>query len=116
MKHPYDVIIRPHITEKSMALSYGGDMYGDDETKLRKYTFVVSPDANKIEIARAIEEIYNAGKSKNEDKISVKSVNVINMKGKTRRIRFGARRGERRDWRKAIVTLAKGQMLEDYGV
>ena len=116
MKNAYDIIVRPHITEKSMALSYGGDMYGDDAEKTRKYTFIVSTSANKIEIAQAIEHLYNSGKTKADEKIKVMAVNVINMKGKTRRMRAGSKQGHRKDWRKAIITLAKGQMIEDYGV
>lgn len=114
MKSPYDIIVRPHITERSMALSLG-DPRVDPENLQRKYTFVVARGANKIEIKAAIEAIYNAGKGKKGDGIVVERVATINMKGKSKRV--GQRSsGKRADWKKAIVTLAKGQMLEDYGV
>lgn len=114
MKSPYEIIIRPHITEKSAAMSYGNPRL-DESQVTRKYTFVVASDSNKIEIKQAIEAIYNAGKKKADAKINVESVRTINMKGKSRRV--GQRnQGKRPDWKKAVITLKKGQMLEDYGV
>lgn len=136
MKNPHDIIVAPHITEKSVALSYGDDRSallrkkhevgktgsakkGDkvtvtEEDLVRKYTFIVAKSANKIEIKQAIEAIYNAGKKKGEA-IDVQSVRTVRVLGKKRR------RGQRSvgyepDRKKAIITLAKGQMLEDYGV
>ena len=114
MKSPYDIIVRPHITERSMALSMG-DPRVDPEKLSRKYTFVVATSANKIEIKAAIEAIYNTGKSKKDNLIVVDRVTTINMKGKSKRVGQRAA-GKRPDWKKAIVTLAKGQMLEDFGV
>lgn len=114
MKSPYDVIVRPHITEKSVAMSYGNPNLKEEDVK-RKYTFVVAADANKIEIKQAIEAIYNAGKTKKDKGIEVEKVHTVSMKGKRKRV--GQRKpGKRPDWKKAIVTLAKGQTLEDYGV
>ncbi len=114
MKNPYTIIVRPHITEKTMAMSYGDPNLPSEEVN-RKYTFVVAPDANKIEIKAAIEAIYNAGKGKKDKGIVVEKVSTIVMKGKSRRV--GQRsKGQRPDWKKAVVTLAKGQILEDYGV
>lgn len=113
MKNAYDIILKPHITERSVAASYGDPLIRDEKDLQRKYTFIVSPDANKIEIKRAIEEIYNAGK-KEDDKIVVENVRTINMAPKKRRV--GQRVGLRAAKKKAIVTLAKGQLLEDYGV
>jgi len=66
-----------------------------DDTKLqRKYTFVVAPNANKIQIKQAVEAIYNAGKKKDEA-ISVVAVNTMNVRGKARRNteRFAQDRG-----------------------
>ncbi len=84
MTTAYDIIKRPIITEQSM--SETGDM---------KYTFEVAKDANKIEVAKAIEEIF---------KVKVAKVNTINMKGKKKRTgRFPA--GHRPNWKKAMVTL-----------
>lgn len=114
MKSPYEIIIRPHITEKSVALSYGDARLPENEV-VRKYTFVVANDANKLEIKQAIEAIYNVGKKKSDDLIVVDRVSTISMKGKTRRVGQRAK-GKRPDWKKAIITLAKGQALEDYGV
>ena len=82
----YDIIKRPVITEKSMAL-----------TQDRKYTFLVAKDANKIEIGKAVEEIFG---------VKVAKVNTINMQGKQKRTgRFPA--GRRASYKKAIVTLTE---------
>ncbi len=114
MKSSYDIIVRPHITEKTVALSYG-DPRKDEKEQSRKYTFVVQIDANKFEIKRAIEEIYNTGKKKTDEMIVVERVHTIHMNGKSRRVGQRAK-GKRPDWKKAVVTLRKGQLLEDYGV
>ena len=80
----YDIIKRPIITEQSMA-----------ETEAKKYTFEVAKDANKIEIAKAVEEIFG---------VKVAKVNTLNMQGKAKRMgRYPA--GRRPDWKKAMVTL-----------
>ncbi|AIE87139.1 uL23 family ribosomal protein [Fimbriimonas ginsengisoli] len=137
MKNPHNIILRPHITEKSVGLSYGDDQGalkrlrneakkaapGDkkarevqvtDEDLVRKYTFIVARDANKIEIKSAIEAIYNEGK-KADQAISVTAVRTVKVLGKKRK-RGQRSSGFEPDRKKAIVTLAKGQMLEDYGV
>lgn len=114
MKQPYDIIIQPHITEQSVQASYGDPNIKNEEDLVRKYTFIVAPDANKIEIKAAVEAIYNDGKKKKEELITVTSVRTVTMKGKSRRV--GRSTGYRSDRKKAIVTLAKGQILEDYGV
>ncbi len=113
MKSPYDIILRPHITEKSVALSYGDPKIREEKDLVRKYTFIVSTAANKLEIKSAIEAIYNTGKKAGEG-IKVDNVRTSSIPGKKRRV--GQRTGYRSDRKKAIVTLAKGQMLEDYGV
>ena len=80
-----DIILAPVITEKStMALSE------------KKYTFRVANGANKIEIAKAVEEIFG---------VKVDKVNTVSMKGKKRRM--GRFEGYTSDWKKAIVTLKK---------
>jgi len=115
MKSPYDIIVRPHITEKSVAMSYGKEFVAD-EKNVRTYTFVVAKTANKFEIKQAIEAMYNAEKKdKDSNRIEVSSVRTISMKGKMRRVGQKSR-GPRPDWKKAIITLAPGQQLEDYGV
>ena len=83
MKSSYDIVIKPIITESSMS--------GLAE---RKYTFKVAKTANKIEIKKAIEEIF---------KVNVESVNTINMKSKPKRL--GVHLGKTSEWKKAIVTL-----------
>ncbi len=116
MKDPHTIIIRPHITEKSARLSYGDKQEIDEEKLERTYTFVVATTANKIEIKSAIEAIYNAGKKDKDARVAVAKVRTITLKGKHGR-RVGARKqGKTPDFKKAIVTLAPGQMLEDYGV
>lgn len=113
MLTPYEIILAPHLTEKSVALSYGDPKIKDEAQIVRKYTFLVKRDANKIQIKAAIEALYNEGKKKGEG-IEVTSVRTVKIVGKARR--RGRFVGHEPDRKKAIVTLAKGQMLEDYGV
>ena len=79
----HDIIVRPIITEKSML-----------GTAEKKYTFEVAKTAGKIEIARAVEEVF---------KVKVKKVNTVNVRGQYRR--QGRSEGYTRSWKKAIVTL-----------
>ena len=79
----YDVIIKPVISEQSM-----------DQLADRKYTFVVAKAANKIEIKKAVEEIFG---------VKVESVNTLNMLGKMKRM--GRFEGRKASWKKAIVKL-----------
>ncbi|MEG1447869.1 MAG: 50S ribosomal protein L23 [Oscillospiraceae bacterium] len=85
MRTAYDVVIKPIITEKSM-----------QGIAQRKYTFKVAKDANKIEIARAIESLFG---------VKVAKVNTMNVNGVEKRM--GANKGYRPDWKKAIVTLTE---------
>lgn len=113
MKDPHTIIIRPHITEKSVSQSYGDPRVKDEKQIVRKYAFIVDNTANKIEIKGAIEAIFNAGKKSKE--ITVADVRTIKIHGKMRRV--GQRKpGKRPDMKKAIVTLAPGQIIEEYGV
>ena len=80
-----DIVIRPIITEKSML--------GATE---KKYTFEVAKKANKIEIAKAVEEIFG---------VKVAKVNTINVRGRLRR--QGRNQGYTRSWKKAYVTLTQ---------
>lgn len=114
MKDPHDIIVAPRVTEKSVALSYGDPRIHDQSELVRKYTFIVANDANKLEIKAAIEAIYNAGKKKDQA-ITVTNVNTIRVLGKKRR-RGQRVAGYEPNRKKAVITLAKGQMLEDYGV
>jgi len=114
VKNPHEIILQPHITERTVGLSQG-DIHEREESKLtRKYTFLVATSANKIEIKQAFETIYNAGKKKKDEQIVVQHVRTVRLPGKKRRV--GRNVGYKPDKKKAIVTLAKGQMLEDYGV
>lgn len=98
-KSPFEIILRPIVTEKSVA---GGSQ--------NKYSFVVSKAANKYEIASALEQIQAGEKNT----INVVSVNTLIVKGKTKRGRFfkRANQGRTSDWKKAVVTLAAGQTIE----
>ncbi len=98
-KSPYQIIVRPVVTEKSVA---GGSQ--------GQYTFMVARDANKYEIAEAVQQIQADARNV----INVVSVNTMVVKGKTRSGRFFKRsnRGRTSDWKKAIVTLQAGQSIE----
>ena len=91
-----EIVLRPVISEKSI-----------DESNRGKYTFAVHPDANKIQIKAAIEELYR------QEKVTVVSVNVLTSKAKekTRGTRRGRVVGHTSSWRKAVVTLAPGQKI-----
>ena len=86
MRTPYDVILKPVITEKSMM-----------DAEKKKYTFKVAVDANKTEVKSALEEIFG---------VDIAKVNIMNVKGKLKRM--GRTVGRRAASKKAIVTLAKG--------
>ncbi len=89
MKDPRDVILRPIITEKSTLVR-----------ESNQYIFEVARDSNKIEIKKAIEELF---------KVHVEKVRVINMKPKPRRVRLAP--GYTKSWKKAIVTLKEGESI-----
>lgn len=85
-KDPRDILLAPVVSEKSYGLLDEG-----------KYTFIVDPRANKSEIKRAVEQVFG---------VTVASVNTANRQGKKRRTRFGI--GQRKDTKRAIVTLKDG--------
>ncbi|MGN0301633.1 MAG: 50S ribosomal protein L23 [Anaerotardibacter sp.] len=91
MKDPREVIIRPIITEHSY------DMIEQENV----YTFEVAKSANKVEIAQAIEAIFN---------VTVVKVNTLNVKAKPKRMRYVE--GKTRTWKKAMVTVAQGDKIE----
>jgi len=93
MKDPYNIILRPIITEKSTLL----------KEKNREVCFEVAPRANKIEIKRAIEQLF---------KIKVENVRVQNKRGKRRRV--GRNEGRKKDWKKAYVKLKEGEKMIEY--
>jgi large subunit ribosomal protein L23 len=86
-----DIVIRPILTEKSTELRKG----------LNKYLFEVSRLVNKTEAKKAIEKMFN---------VKVVKCNVMNKKGKMKRRRLSV--GYQNDWKKLIVTLAKGQKID----
>ena len=90
MKNPYSIIETILVTERSMELA-----------EENKYVFKVSPDANKIDIRVAIENIYD---------VKVSSVNVMNRIGKKKRMGRSPKIGRRANWKKAIVTLSEGEI------
>ena len=85
MKIAQDIIIRPVITEESMA-----------EVPEKKYTFEVAKSATKIDIARAVEQLFD---------VKVAKVNTMNVKGHKRT--YGRFSGYKADWKKAIVTVTE---------
>jgi large subunit ribosomal protein L23 len=90
---PRDVLLKPVISEKSYSLL--------DENK---YTFIVSPDANKTQIKQAVEAVFS---------VKVANVNTLNRQGKRKRSRTGF--GKRKDTKRAIVTLVEGNRIDIFG-
>ncbi len=92
------VLLKPVLTEKIQKFS-------DQEERPRKYGFVVSLEAGKGEIKKAVEKKFG---------VTVEAVRVINVKGKTKRMstRRGMTTGRRSDMKKAIVTLKKDQKID----
>ena len=92
MNTPYDVILKPVITEKTMTFAAEG-----------KYTFVVAPDAEKPEIKAAAEKLFG---------VKVLAVNVANFDGKARRLRN--KPGKTPAYKKAVVTIATDAVEATY--
>ena len=90
IRDPRDVLLAPVVSEKSYGLL--------DENK---YTFLVTPNANKTEIKIAVESVF---------KVRVTDVNTLNRHGKKRRTRYGY--GKRPDTKRAIVTVAPGERID----
>jgi large subunit ribosomal protein L23 len=88
---PREILIRPLMTEKSMR----------QKEELNTVTFRVTPDANKVEIRTAVEQVFN---------VKVADVRTASFEGKLKRM--GRHVGRRADWKKAIVTLAPGHKIE----
>lgn len=93
-KSPHEIIVRPVMTEKSTEMR-------DNKNQV---CFVVQHDANKIEIKQAVEVLFS---------VTVDSVRTQIVRGKVRR--YGRGFGKRPNWKKAIVTLAKGSQIEFFG-
>lgn len=94
-----DILIRPVISEKSYGL----------QDEFNKYTFIVAPHANKTQIRQAVEAIF---------RVKVTGVNTLNRPGKRRRIRTksGQSWGKRPDTKRAIVSLAAGEVIDIAGL
>ena len=88
----HKVLVKPLITESASILSASN-----------KYIFEVGKNANKIEISKAIEEVYG---------VSPVKVNIVRMKGKN--VKFGKTSGVRKGWKKAIITLSAGENIKVY--
>jgi large subunit ribosomal protein L23 len=93
--NPRAVILRPVVSEKS---------YSQNDQNV--YTFEVAPDANKIQIRQAVEEIFN---------VRVLHVNTMNRKGKRKRNRFTRGMTQRSDRKRALVTIADGDSIDIFG-
>jgi large subunit ribosomal protein L23 len=89
--NPYEIIKGPLITEK-------GTIQKEANNQL---TFEVDRKANRVEIRHAVEKVFN---------VKVEKVRTMQVKGKVKRV--GRTLGKRRDWKKAIVTLARGENIE----
>jgi len=91
MKSQWRLLQEPHLTEKVMLM----------KEEQNKVVFKVAPSVNKIELKKAIEDIF---------KVTVESVHTLNVKGKKKR--QGGTLGKRADWKKAIITLKEGDSIE----
>lgn len=86
MRSAYDIVIRPVITEQSM-----------EDMDIKKYVFEVAKDANKVEIAKAVEEIFG---------VTVIKVNTLHVRGKSKRVGNNPS-GTSKSWKKAVVKLSE---------
>ncbi|HHE39014.1 MAG TPA: 50S ribosomal protein L23 [Candidatus Cloacimonetes bacterium] len=93
MRYEREIIIAPMVTEKTTSLNNINN----------SYTFRVSINANKIEIKKAVEKIFN---------VNVLAVNTIRQRGKIKRM--GRNSGKRADWKKAIIKLKQGDKIADF--
>ncbi len=88
----YKILAKPLVTEKASSVGVEN-----------KYIFQVAPKANKIEIAKAIQEVYG---------VKPVNVNIIKVRGK--KTRYGRVQGKRKDWKKAIIKLPVGKSIKIY--
>lgn len=86
----YKVLVKPLLTEKTNKM-----------LALNQVAFRVAKDANKIEVKKAVERVYD---------VHVLRVNMVSVKGKVRN--FGRRSGRTSDWKKAIITLKPGEAIQ----
>ncbi len=90
MRNPYSTIKTMLVTERSMDLK-----------EKNKYVFKVDSNANKIEVKHAVEKLYD---------VEVAAVNIMNVRGKPKRLGRMMKQGRRPDFRKAVITLSKGSI------
>ena len=93
MKFAQDIVLKPVITEQSMSIV----------RDQKKYTFIVAKNANKIEIKKAIEELF---------KVKVSKVNVLNYDGKKKRVGYNV--GKTPSYRKAVVSLTENSKTIEF--
>jgi large subunit ribosomal protein L23 len=92
-----EISIQPIVTEAATKLT----------DKLNRYTFRVSPDANKFQIKDLIEKLYSV-------KVAAVNTSVVRGKNKARYTKSGLLRGKTDKWKKAYITLAEGQTIDFY--
>jgi len=92
MPNPYEILIRPLMTEKSTML----------QEKNNQYVFEINTKANRLEVWQEVERVF--------PKVKVMDVKTLNVRGKNRRV--GRSSGRRSNWKKAIVTLNEGDHIE----
>lgn len=98
MKFAHDIIRKPIISERSMEATFD-----KDGNEIKKYSFEVAKTANKVEIKKAVEEVFG---------VKVAEVNTMNVTGKLKRM--GRYEGRRASYKKAIVTLSKGSKTIEF--
>ena len=103
MKDCHTIIRRPIVTEKSHRLMENASRRRKGKVPTRLYTFEAHPKANKIDIRKAVEELF---------KVKVVKVRTLPVPRKRRRV--GTHQGHTRRWKKTVVRLAPGQTIEIY--
>ena len=99
----WDILKSPVVTEKSVILKEESSEENSDRTQGQVLTFRVEKTAGKLDIKKAVEEIFN---------VKVSSVRTVQYEGKMKK--RGRHEGRRPNWKKAYVTLRKGEPLVDY--
>ncbi|MBS3735729.1 MAG: 50S ribosomal protein L23 [Candidatus Bipolaricaulota bacterium] len=91
-----DIVVEPVVTENSWRL----------QEESNKYVFRVHPDANKVMIRNAVEELFD---------VEVIDVNTMNLQGKPKREQLNQEKGKTSGWKKAYVRLAEGERIDIFG-
>jgi len=105
---PREILVRPIVTEESSRLQFNPGRIrkrhqGKERAERQKFVFEVVRDANKVEIRRAVEQMFE---------VQVLDVRTMNCLGKDHRV--GRHVGRRPHWKKAIITLAEGETIDMY--